>query len=697
MAHEAAHTVEGRAGQGTSAVASVKAGLAAAVADAVRRRSLTQTEAARRCGTDQPTLSKVLRSGRLDLVSVDKLLSWLAALGVDIELLLTPGGDRGEVRLHHLATTGVDHSAEENGAGEPEGWFRLLAEAMPGFVFVADASGRNLYTNLRYQQYTGLSAEELQDEGWQLAVHPDDREPTAAAWQAAVAHGALYEGEYRLRGCDGAYRWFLCRGLPAPGRDGHASRWFGVGVDIDDRRTAEEALRRSEERFRAVVDDQTELISRFTPDLVITFVNRAYAERLGRRAEDLVGASVLAPMGETQRAAFRARIAQLTPEAPTVAYETAMVLRDGQPGWEQWTDRALFDRAGRLLGYQSVGRDVTERKLMEQALREREGRYRATQEHAGVGIAEVDAKGRFLRVNPAICAITGYSREELPGRTVFDITQPDDAREERVEYARLVAGEIDTYAREKRYRRPDGSERWVEIAATAVRDPDGRFLYGVRVVQDVNDRKLAQDRQRLLLAELSHRVKNTLAVVQGIAARSLSGDRTPDEARDALSKRLRALARAHDLLTASAWRGAGLRAVVEGELRPYRERVKLHGPDLTLAPKAAQTLGLVLHELATNAAKHGALSSPDGRVELAWSLASVAGSDRLRLVWRESSGPAVVVPTRRGFGRTLIEQGWRHDLGGEVDLAFLPQGVECALTVPADVVLATSRSIGRSE
>jgi PAS domain-containing protein len=180
-------------------VASVKAGLAAAVADAVRRRQLTQTEAARLCGTDQPTLSKVLRSSRLDLVWVDKLLSWLAALGVDVELCLTAGGDRGGVRLRHLAADGIDRSAGEKGAGEPEGWFRLLAEAMPGFVFVADASGRNLYTNRRYQEYTGLSAEALQDEGWQRVVHPDDREPTAAAWQDAVARGALYEGD-RLSG-----------------------------------------------------------------------------------------------------------------------------------------------------------------------------------------------------------------------------------------------------------------------------------------------------------------------------------------------------------------------------------------------------------------------------------------------------------------------------------------------------------------
>jgi two-component sensor histidine kinase len=149
---------------------------------------------------------------------------------------------------------------------------------------------------------------------------------------------------------------------------------------------------------------------------------------------------------------------------------------------------------------------------------------------------------------------------------------------------------------------------------------------------DVTERREAEERQRLLLQELAHRVKNTLAVVQGIANRSLSGDRTLAEAREVLGKRLGALAQAHSLLTAREWHGAALRAVLEAELRPYAKRAVLAGPDLDLAPKATLTLALVLHELATNAAKHGALSAAGGRVEVAWSLAGPRGGERLRLV-----------------------------------------------------------------
>jgi two-component sensor histidine kinase len=210
----------------------------------------------------------------------------------------------------------------------------------------------------------------------------------------------------------------------------------------------------------------------------------------------------------------------------------------------------------------------------------------------------------------------------------------------------------------------------------------------------VTGRKRDEERLRLLLAELSHRVKNTLATVQAIAARSLSGERTLEEARDALAKRLRALAKTHDLLTASRWRGADLRAVLEGELKPYGKRARLEGPEVELTPKAAQTLALVLHELATNAAKHGALAAPDGWLEVAWSLDRAdadEGGGRLRLTWRERGGPPVAPPHRRGFGRTLLEHGLRHDLSGQVALDFAPDGLVCELTVPATAATVAAR------
>ena len=332
---------------------------------------------------------------------------------------------------------------------------------------------------------------------------------------------------------------------------------------------------------------------------------------------------------------------------------------------------------------EEIGRRQGEQERTTAALRESEAKLRATQEHAGVGIAEVDAEGRMLRVNEALCAITGYARDELRGRNVFDITHPDDSPTERGEYARLVRGEAESYTREKRYVRRDGSERWVEVAASAVRDADGHFLYGVRIVQDVTDRKQAEARRAVLLAELNHRVKNTLAVVRGIAARSLSGERTLAEGRALFSARLLALSRAHDLLTASQWRGAGLRAVLRGELAPYGARAILSGPELALSPKAALTLALVVHELATNAVKYGALASPDGRVEVAWSLEGA----ELRLRWRERDGPPVEVPLRRGFGRVLLEQGLKHDLGGEVTLDFRPDGLVYEIAVPARAAL----------
>ena len=179
-------------------------------------------------------------------------------------------------------------------------------------------------------------------------------------------------------------------------------------------------------------------------------------------------------------------------------------------------------------------------------------------------------------------------------------------------------------------------------------------------------------------------MKNTLAVVQGIANQSVAGERTLVEAREAFLSRLQALASAHGLLTRGEWRGAGLMALATAELEPYGDRAQVTGDDVELAPGAVLTMGMVLHELATNAAKHGALSAPDGRVELSWTRAD----GTLHLLWREEGGPSVCTPTRHGFGRQLIERAVAHDLRGQAQIDFAPEGLSYRLRAPLAEITA---------
>ncbi|MDP1874479.1 CHASE domain-containing protein [Phenylobacterium sp.] len=202
--------------------------------------------------------------------------------------------------------------------------------------------------------------------------------------------------------------------------------------------------------------------------------------------------------------------------------------------------------------------------------------------------------------------------------------------------------------------------------------------------REVVARKAAEARQKLLLDELNHRVKNTLATVQSIAAQSLRETGNVEDVRANFENRLIALSQAHNLLTRDGWRGANLAELAQTELRPYGgladDRIELRGPAVWLAPNTAVALGMALHELTTNAVKYGALSVPEGRIDLSWDLAERdADTERLTLRWRESGGPPVAPPTRRGFGTRLIVGGLAHQLDGDVALDFPPEGVICAI------------------
>ena len=223
-------------------------------------------------------------------------------------------------------------------------------------------------------------------------------------------------------------------------------------------------------------------------------------------------------------------------------------------------------------------------------------------------------------------------------------------------------------------------QRYLDFIYQPILDASGVatavFVEGSDVTLNVR----AQEQQKLLLDELNHRVKNTLATVQAIASQTFRSKPDPAEFRAAFEARLHALSQTHNLITATSWRGASLREVLLAELRPHGEtHYRVEGPDVDLSPAQALTLGLVFHELATNAAKYGALSAEEGCVRVEWSLGSPHCLD-LVLTWRESGGPPVAEPSRRGFGSRLIERSVAGDLGGEARLTFAHGGLECRLT-----------------
>ena len=287
----------------------------------------------------------------------------------------------------------------------------------------------------------------------------------------------------------------------------------------------------------------------------------------------------------------------------------------------------LRGAGGEMIGAVNCFLDITERKRMDDALAqsrrhllEQEQRWAATYEHAAIGISEVAPDGRFLRVNEAIAAITGYSRKHLLANKLFTHTYAGDIDADREAFRKQVAGELEFYSVEKRFVRKDGRMIWMSVRSSPVRAADGQLLYLVRVVQDVTERKAAESRQKLLIDELNHRVKNTLATVQSLASQSARGASTPEAFRERFEGRLIALSKAHDQLTLHHWESAELRELLSASLAPYAggasERVVLRGEDVVLRPRAVLTLAMAIHELTTNAVKYGALSVPAGRVEI---------------------------------------------------------------------------------
>ena len=292
--------------------------------------------------------------------------------------------------------------------------------------------------------------------------------------------------------------------------------------------------------------------------------------------------------------------------------------------------------------------------------------------------------------NAAFTRMTGYTSDEVMGHSPRLLQGPNtdrtvlDRLREALESRQPFEGEVLNY-------RKDGTGYIAYCHITPVIDADGQVTQWVAALRDITERRHAEELQVRLLAEVNHRVNNTLAAVQSIALQTLRAAPCSENTRAAFFGRLFALARVHHLLARTHWSGASLVELAEAQLSPHRghdsRRIETSGPALLLRPNAAITLGLALHELAINAVTHGALSAPGGRVRLAWMVCPSDLGQHLRLTWTEESGPPVSgPPERRGFGVRILERALLQELRAKTRLMFEPDGLRCGIDVPLDAV-----------
>ncbi|MBQ0820375.1 PAS domain S-box protein [Microvirga sp. HBU67558] len=454
----------------------------------------------------------------------------------------------------------------------------------------------------------------------------------------------------------------------------------------------------SEQKLRQIADHLPALVAYVDADQRYRFNNRAYEIWIGRTPESLYGLhlweAVGTPAYERTRPYIEAALAgERTGHEWWAPFRTGMryVKSDYIPD---------FDEDGRVIGFYVLAADLSEMKRSQAALAESEARLRLAIDAGRMAVWEVETATDSVTASPELKRLFGLPSDAVLTTEELRAHYCPGERERLRAIAREAMARGDRHMEtELRITWPDGSLHWLLLRAEMQDFKDGLPARTLGVALDVTEMKRAEEHQQLLINELNHRVKNTLATVQSIASQSLRNAETASEARDAVEGRLFALSRAHDVLTRENWDGAYLREVVQEAIAPFQAdghgRFDLHGRDVRLPPRIALAVAMALQELGTNAVKYGALSDSTGSVAITWSLREQADGTRLELTWRETDGPRVVEPSRRGFGTRLIERSLAQELHGDVAITFAPTGVVCTIHAPLQEDGAMKQDLAR--
>ena len=458
----------------------------------------------------------------------------------------------------------------------------------------------------------------------------------------------------------------------SPIRDevGNVGGVFCIVSETTERVRFETALRESEERFRAIFSQTAAGIGQSDLAGRLLLVNSRFCDIVGYTEAELLKMRVQDITFPKDLDNYVRSFRTMVETGESFDIEKRYVRKDGSLVWVASSVSPLRDKNGEIRQTAAVVVDITERKRAQEV----ERRLAAIIASSDDAILGTDLNMRITSWNIGAEKLYGYSSEEAIGRSVI-ILVPDDRIEEEPAIIRQVSAGRKVEPYETKRRRKDGGLVDVLLSVSPIFDAYGRIVGASKIAHDISARKEAERLQTVLVGELNHRVKNVLATVMAIARQTLGREEATRVGVDAFEARLASMAKAHDLLTHGNWEQAELEAVIKQSLSHYqRDRFSISGPSIQLAPRAVVSISLALHELATNAAKYGALSAPEGHVSIEWSL---GGDNRLRLRWQEKGGPAVTPPSRKGFGSRLIENLLAAELKGDVTISYDPAGVIC--------------------
>lgn len=605
-------------------------------------------------------------------LSRDDLLRQLTELRRDNRELRARLGEPGAQSPAGAAPADAQDAGPRHGLSAleaSEGWLRALVESATDYAIISlDLMGRVTSWNAGARNILGWEEHEAIGRYTDFFFTSEDREADRPRSEIrdAIARGRSDDERWHLKK-DGSRFW--AKSVLMPFQNSELVGFLKILRDQTQEKRADQRARDSEEQLRAIMESISDAFYALDAQMRFIYVNHRATEIWGRRVEDLIGrvfTEVFPIVAGTEQWGFHEHVRR-TREPLQVETRSAIIGR--------WLSASFYP--GVQGGVTVYFRDITDQKKIQDELERGRERILEILESISDAFYAVDREWRFTYINRKAEELWGRRREDLIGKVYPEM------------FPQIVgSASFNAHVRVMEERVPIRHEvlspilhHWVDINIYPTAD-GGLSVY----FHDATERKKAEEHQRLLIHELNHRVKNTLATVQSIASQTLRNAQTPEAANQALESRLFALSRVHDVLTRENWEAANLHEIVAQAVEPYRShgegRIQFAGPTIRVPPRMALALAMAFQELATNAVKYGALSNDGGQVGVRWSVDGNAAPPCLRIRWEETGGPPVQVPKRRGFGTRLIERSLAHDLDGEAEISFAPTGVICKVEAP---------------